>query len=146
MMVGGIFLWKWICYRLFIYVLSLNIILSRGMCEITVITQPHCYVPIQDLDFQRHVCVLIRVKTVLYCDVRCVFRMKTVFGSSLPRLIMFGSFLPTVVCRRDHVLFTLFLFACAQWCPTHIVLCFLCLSQTYVLCSQCCQFLWIVHL
>ena len=32
------------------------------------------------------------------------------------------------------------------WCPTHIVLCFLfCLSSLYVLCTQCCQFLCIVH-
>ena len=25
---------------------------------------------------------------------------------------------------RAHVLFTLFVFACVKWCPTHIVLCF----------------------
>jgi hypothetical protein len=42
-----------------------------------------------------------------------------------------------VVCRRDHVLFTLFVFVCVLWCPTNIVLCF-----CFVLC---CQFLWIVH-
>jgi len=36
---------------------------------------------------------------------------------------MFGSSLPPVVCRRAHVLFTLFVFACVYWCPTHIVLC-----------------------
>ena len=29
-----------------------------------------------------------------------------------------------VVCRRVHVLFTLFVFVCIKWCPTHIVLCF----------------------
>jgi uncharacterized membrane protein len=29
-----------------------------------------------------------------------------------------------VVCRRDHVLFTLFVFVCVLWCPTYIVLCF----------------------
>ena len=27
-------------------------------------------------------------------------------------------------CIRVHVLFTLFVFVCVQWCPTHIVLCF----------------------
>jgi hypothetical protein len=27
------------------------------------------------------------------------------------------------VCRSAHVLFMLFVFACALWCPTHIVLC-----------------------
>jgi hypothetical protein len=35
-------------------------------------------------------------------DVRYDFRMKTMFGSSLS----------LVVCRRDHVLFTLFVFTC----------------------------------
>ena len=42
------------------------------------------------------------------------FRIKTVFGSSLP----------LIICRRVHVLVALFVFACVQWCPTHIVLCF----------------------
>ena len=28
------------------------------------------------------------------------------------------------VCSRAHVLFTLFVFACVKWYPTHIVLCF----------------------
>ena len=37
---------------------------------------------------------------------------------------LFGSSLPPVVCRGVHVLFTLFVFVCIQWCPTHIVLCF----------------------
>ena len=34
---------------------------------------------------------------------------------------MFGSSLPPVVCRRAHVLFTLFVFVCALRCPRHIV-------------------------
>ena len=46
------------------------------------------------------------------CDVRYDFRIKTMFGTSLP----------PVVCRRAHDLFTLFVCACAYWCPTHIVL------------------------
>ena len=33
---------------------------------------------------------------------------------------MFDPSLPTVVCRRAHVLFTLFAFVCVKWCPTHI--------------------------
>jgi hypothetical protein len=37
---------------------------------------------------------------------------------------MFGSSLPPVVCRRAHVLFTLFVFAVVYWCPAHIVLYF----------------------
>ena len=48
------------------------------------------------------------------CDVRYDFRIETMFGSSLS----------PVVCRRANVLFTLFVFVCAEWCPTHIVLCF----------------------
>jgi hypothetical protein len=32
--------------------------------------------------------------------------------------------LPPVVCRRTDVLFTLFVFVCVLWCPTHIMLCF----------------------
>ena len=58
------------------------------------------------------------------CDVCYDFHIKTMFGSSL---------LP-VVCRRVHVLFTLFVFVYVWWCPTHIVLCFLfCLSSSCVL-------------
>ena len=59
--------------------------------------------------------VLLYVFTfwVLFCDVRYDFRIKTMFGLSLP-----------VVCRRERVLFMLFVFACVWWCPTHIVLCF----------------------
>ena len=32
-----------------------------------------------------------------------------------------------------HILFTLFAFVCAQWCPTHIVVCFcfVCLRFVY---------------
>jgi len=37
---------------------------------------------------------------------------------------MFGSSLLQFVCRRAHVLFTLFVFVCVQWCSTHLVLCF----------------------
>ena len=33
-------------------------------------------------------------------------------------------FLPPVVCRNARVLFMLFVYACACWCPTHIVFCF----------------------
>ena len=36
---------------------------------------------------------------------------------------MFNSSLPPVVCRMVHVLFTLYVFVCVQWCPAHIVLC-----------------------
>ena len=68
------------------------------------------------------------------CDVRYYFRMKTLFGSSLP----------PVVCRRAHVLFTLFVFACVWWCPAHIVLCFcfVCVRVVYPMLQVflCCPF------
>ena len=41
-----------------------------------------------------------------------------------PHKTTFGSSLPPVVCWREHVLFALFVFACAQWCITYILLCF----------------------
>ena len=50
--------------------------------------------------------------TVLWCPLR--FPYKTMFSSPLP----------PVVWRRAHVLFTLFVFVCVEWCPTHIMLCF----------------------
>ena len=69
---------------------------------------------------------------VPYCDVCYEFRISTMFGSSLP----------PVVCTRDIV----FACACLQWCPAHIVLCYLfCLSSSCVLCTLCFQVLWIVH-
>jgi hypothetical protein len=42
------------------------------------------------------------------------------------------SYLPPAVCERAHVLFTLFVFACVKWCPTHIVLCFCSSCVPYV--------------
>ena len=46
---------------------------------------------------------------------------------------MFVSSLPPVVCRRAHILLTLFLIACVKWCPTNNVLCFcfVCLRLVY---------------
>jgi hypothetical protein len=38
--------------------------------------------------------------------------------------MMFGSSLPSFVCRRTHALCTLFVFVCVWWCPTHILLCY----------------------
>ena len=53
-----------------------------------------------------------QARSVLWCPLR--FPHKTMLGSSLP----------PVVYRRAHVLFTLFVFVCAYWCPTHIVFLF----------------------
>ena len=57
------------------------------------------------------------------CDIRYNFLLKTMFGSSLPPF----------VCRSAHVLFTLFVFVCVLWRPTHIVLwfCFVFLGFVY---------------
>ena len=56
------------------------------------------------------------------CDVRYDFRIKAMFGSSLSPF----------VCKRAHILFTLFVFACVKWWPTHIVLCLIvCLRLVY---------------
>ena len=74
------------------------------------------------------------------CDIRCLFvpehhivrydfRMKTMFGSSLPQ----------VVYRRSHVLFTFCVLACVWWCPTNVVFCF-----SFVFLRLCCQFFLIV--
>ena len=40
------------------------------------------------------------------------------------RLVHNSSSLSPVFCSSAHVLFTLFVFACVQWCLKHIVLCF----------------------
>ena len=54
--------------------------------------------------------------------------------SYLRYMCLFGSSLPPVVCRRAHVLFTLFVFVCVYWCPTHIVLCVLCFFFLRLVC------------
>ena len=54
---------------------------------------------------------------------------------------MFGSSLLPVVCWNAHVLATLFVFACIQWCPTISIGFFL--DFLFFLCTSC-QFLWIV--
>ena len=85
------------------------------------------------------------VSSVLWCPIRfphqqqnlCLYLTLFVVGlmSYLPYLCLFVvglmSYLPYLclslshaVCSRAHVLFTLFVFACVKWYPTHIVLCF----------------------
>jgi hypothetical protein len=68
------------------------------------------------------------------CDLCYDFRIKTIFGLSLP----------LVVCRRVHVLFT---FLCVYLCIVHVVsktLCWVFILFFFVLCTLYCQFLWIV--
>ena len=62
------------------------------------------------------------------CPIMCLYVLSSAFRIQT----MFGSSLPLVVCGMAHVLFTLFVFL-------------FCLSPSCVLCTQCCQFLWIVH-
>jgi hypothetical protein len=51
-----------------------------------------------------------------------------------------------ILCCVFVVVVCLRIVSCLMWCPTHIALYFLiCLSSHYILCTQCCQFLWIVH-
>ena len=51
---------------------------------------------------------------------------------------MFVSSLSPDVCRRAHVLFTLFEFVCVYWCPTRIMLCFVCLVYNMLpVCLDC---------
>ncbi|SEH80786.1 hypothetical protein BAZSYMB_GCONTIG00584_0 [Bathymodiolus azoricus thioautotrophic gill symbiont] len=42
--------------------------------------------------------------------------------------------LPPVVCKRAHVLLTLFVFACGEWFPTHIVFVFCLFCLVFILC------------
>ena len=58
-----------------------------------------------------------------YCDIRYDFRIKTMFGSSLA----------PIVCRRDHVLLTLFVFSGVQY-----ILCCVFVLFFTVLCTLCC--------
>ena len=55
---------------------------------------------------------------------------------------MFGSSLSPVVCRKAHVLFTLFVFA---YSGVQHIFCSGFDLFFFVLCALCCQFLWIVH-
>ena len=47
-----------------------------------------------------------------------------------------------VVCNRAHVLFMLFVFVCVFSGVQHILCC---VVFFFILCTLCCQFLWIVH-
>ena len=74
---------------------------------------------------------LIYVNCVCLCivvsNIHCVLLLLCFISSCFFFRIqaMFSSSLPPVVCKRTHVLLTLFVFPGGQWCPTHIVLGFL---------------------
>ena len=57
-------------------------------------------------------------KSEMFCLFVCLF-----FCLFCCFLFYFGTLL-SVVCKRVHVLYTLFVFVCLKWCPTYIVLCF----------------------
>ena len=89
----------------------------------------------------------------LCCPIMCLYVLSFVLWCPL-QFPHFGSYSPPVVCRKAHVLFTLYVIVCVQCCPTHIVLCFCfgfysscvpyvaCFSVFFfVLCTICCQFL-----
>jgi hypothetical protein len=85
--------------------------------------------------------VLLIFLVFLWVVLLCVFTFWVVLWCPLRfphNNDMFGSPLTPIVCWRAHVLYTLFVLMCVEWCTTHIVLCF-CL----VFLRLCCQFLWI---
>ena len=64
-----------------------------------------------------------------------IYNMSVAFSSGkFNSVFITYRYLLLLNCRRAHVLFTLFVFVCAQWCPTYSVLYFcFCLScVTYV--------------
>ena len=71
--------------------------------------------------------------------------IKIIYRFHFGNWLFVGSSLPPVVCRRARVFFALFVFVCAQRCPTHIVLClffvYLHLVYSMLLVSLDCLFL-----
>ena len=75
-----------------------------------------------------HIFYVLSYYVSLFWDVRYDFRIQTMFGSSLS----------PVICRKVHVLITLFVVS-----NTYSVVCLLCIF--FILYTLCCQFLRIVH-
>ena len=101
-----------------LYCPSMSITISAyTRCSVRLYLQFVCIVLVCPLRFQHtHDVRFVFTSSLLVLSyyVRYDFSMHTMFGSSLP----------LVVCRRSHVLFTLFVSACAWWCPAHRALCF----------------------
>ena len=70
-----------------------------------------------------------------------MYRIYLLLEFTVPGIGYISCFLaiPSVVCMTAHVLFTLFVLACFH----HIMCCVV--LFVFVLCTLCCQFLWIVH-
>jgi hypothetical protein len=81
----------------------------------------------------------------LRCPIMCLYSLSSVLWWPLrfPHKTIFGSYLPPVVCRRAHVLFTLFVFI--AYSGVQHILCCVFVLFFFVLCTLCCQFLWIVY-
>ena len=74
------------------------------------------------------------LQTIIYLCKNEMFRLLTQIRYDFRIKTMLGAHFHPVVCRRDHVLFTLYVVACAQWRPTNVVLCF-CFVCFRFLCS-----------
>jgi hypothetical protein len=95
------------------------------------------------------------LSSVLWCPIICLYVLSSVLWRPLrfPHKTLFGSSLPPVVCRRAYVFTSsylsclrLFVFVCVYGSVQHIYCVLLLFLFFFVLCSQCCQFLWIVIL
>ena len=64
--------------------------------------------------------VLVYLCCPIMCLTFCIPCYDVCYGFHMDT--MFGSYLPSAVCRRDHVLLTLVVFACMLWCPARVVL------------------------
>jgi hypothetical protein len=112
----------------------------RGLILITFILKVSTYIITSITIFSIGLPLMLPTMSVstfiadVIINFRYDFLIKTTFGLSLP----------PIVCRKCHVLFTLFVFACVSWYSTYSVLCFLfCLSLSCGLYALCCQYLWI---
>ena len=54
------------------------------------------------------------------------------FATISGKKTLFGASLPPVLCRKAHVLLTLFVFLWAKWRPAHFVLCWFCVVVLFV--------------
>jgi hypothetical protein len=68
--------------------------------------------------------LVLRVSIFYYFELSDCVSLRSEFRYDFNMETMSGSSLPPVICRRAHVLFMLFVFACSSWWPTHIVWCF----------------------
>ena len=98
-------------------------------CLFIWITQRVSYNKQELLTLREHLSFVVYLCCTIMCLTFCIPCYDVCYGFHMDT--MFGSSLPSVVCRRDHVMFTLFVLACMWWCPARVMLCicfvFLCL-------------------